>query len=137
MRNIRSLHVVVLLSAFLGFAVFIAMPCRADGSRITVTFYEGHFQEAGADGASKYSALVSVWYCTPEFKELGQFRGSTLPNPYWVYRDLNQHAKITRERVESTLKSFHSSYVMIRHFVGVPWGVNNGSYSRNQATPFH
>ena len=52
----------------------------------------------------------------------------------WV---VNQHAKITRERVKTTSKSFHPSYVMIRHFVGVPWGVINGSYSRNQATSFH
>jgi uncharacterized protein YqfA (UPF0365 family) len=50
---------------------------------------------------------------------------------------VNQHAKITRERVESTLKSFHPKCVMIRHFVGVPWGVINGPYSRNQATPFY
>ena len=49
---------------------------------------------------------------------------------------VNQHAKITRERVKSTSKSFHPNCVMIRHFVGVPWGVINGSYSRNQVTRF-
>jgi len=36
--------------------------------------------------------------------------------------------------VKSTSKSFHPSYGIIRFFVGVFWGVNNGSYSRNQAT---
>lgn len=59
----------------------------ADADRIMVTFYEGHFQQASTDSESKYSALVSVWRCNPDFQELSRFRGSTLPNPYWIYKD--------------------------------------------------
>ena len=87
MRCIRLLHVVVFVFAFLVAAVLRATPCRPPDSRITVTFYEGHFEQGPTDEASKYSALVSVWRCSPGFQELGQFRGSTLPNPYWVYKD--------------------------------------------------
>jgi len=47
---------------------------------------------------------------------------------------LVQHAKITREREESTLKMFPPELCHDPAFFGVPWGVINGSYSRNQAT---
>ena len=50
---------------------------------------------------------------------------------------VNQHAKITRERVKSTSKSFHPICENIRHLVGATLGDNNGSNSRNQAPPFH
>jgi len=50
---------------------------------------------------------------------------------------VNQHAKIARERLESTLKSFHLIDEKIRHLVGEPWSDNNGAYSRNQAPTFH
>jgi hypothetical protein len=45
---------------------------------------------------------------------------------------VNQHAKITWERVESTLKFFHPNCVMILHFVGVAWGDFNGSCEKRR-----
>lgn len=49
----------------------------------------------------------------------------------------NQHAKITRERVKSTLKSFHPMDEKIRHIVGEPWSDKHGANSRNQALLFY
>jgi putative ABC transport system ATP-binding protein len=60
-----------------------------------------------------------------------------MPNSEARTKAVNQHAKITRERVKSTLKSYHPKYVNIRHFVGEPWSDNNGSCSRNQAPIFY
>jgi hypothetical protein len=49
---------------------------------------------------------------------------------------VNQHAKITRERVKSTSKSFHPICKNSRYLAGATLGDNNGTNSRNQATSF-
>lgn len=55
---------------------------------VTVRFIEGYYKEDSSGASSKYSALVSVWrQSTNGYENLGSFRGSTLPNPYWVYKD--------------------------------------------------
>src|SRR5262245_21771513 len=66
----------------------LSTPILAEGSHIFIQFTEGYYQDDAGQEGSKYSAHVSVWQCEP-FKKLGYFRGSTLPNPYWVYKDSN------------------------------------------------
>jgi hypothetical protein len=66
------------------------LPAAEGNARdIVVTFDEGHFSKPTNPEGRKYSALVSVWRCNPGLEVLGTFRGSTLPSPYWVYRDVD------------------------------------------------
>lgn len=50
---------------------------------------------------------------------------------------VNQHAKITREKLESTLKSYQFVSERIRHLTGEPWSDRHGANSRNQAPLFY
>ena len=58
---------------------------------------------------------------------LGQLAGLLGP----AANGVNQHAKITREKLESTLKSYQLVNEKIRHLSGEPWSDRHGSNSRN------
>ncbi len=54
-----------------------------------------------------------------------------------VLKSVNQHAKITREELESTLKSFQLVNEKIRYLSGETWSDRYGANSRNQAMLFY
>src|SRR5512143_3511792 len=83
-RLLRRLGVIVLITI----QVYLAAPASA-GDIYSVVFSEGYFPDTNS-AADKFGALVIVRRTScigcPGV-ELGRFRGSTLPNPYWDYKN--------------------------------------------------
>lgn len=119
----------ILLSLFAIFLSVSFFPTLSFCDQYVIYFIEGHYEKTDSNPLDdKYCALVNVYVATPyagscgekiailksdnsttgafELQLMGSVRGSTLPNPYWYYKDEDGKAVFIDGKLQQVFENF-------------------------------